>query len=702
MKKNILIIIGILFVFGAKSQTNNQYDTINFEAVGCIKYKYKTISIDDDENNSLFYSHGVGGSYINFTDLLIKSIKEYGVTAFTTSNFKVPLILSEALHQMGEHTDTLFYIGENEELLKKVEKTKYNIDDIIAFNIKELCIYDKSNILINSKIEAICPVRKYWHEDGEGINYRSTFWIYFDELSDILKKYNTADDETYFDFFYNKEYKTSFNENFNYYQQKEVFVNPQKFEKNYDHIFKYSEQPKVCPVSHFSEIETKDIMYAEYKYRILDTLNEENRPLFFPKSADDESESFNSLIDVFMYAIKNEGLTVYEPELSFARGINIFNQPAKLKDVEEKLGKSIEELHVWDEEYYETYGENKIYYIKTPCDLDAVNNYVIQELWLYNYDNQPIDVKTVGIAPVRTFFRPDDIDEENPLRKIVFWAYYPQFQNIASQYNAYTADCQNSKTFDQIVFNQDYKSEIYSYRIEEEYKLDTFIFDTIPCIVNLEDNKPFYENLGIVFSENEINTENKKQKKAKYTKTVYTKIEKNDENKEIFYPKKPAYGYKSFIDHIMNSFNNKKIYLYESENLEKTITAEKAKEILGEKIGKYIDYDEYGNEQEIEITYQYKSSEITSYLTKEIWHYKGKKIVKKEIVAICPVREYYRDSDPDCLEPLYKKMFWIDFKELEKSLKNTNITKISGIPDQTIPSYFNERNYKSKIIENGK
>ncbi len=701
MKKNILLIIAILFAFTANSQTQN-YDTINFEDVGCIKYKYKTISVENEKNKALFYNNKEDENFVNFADLIIKSVKEYGVTAYESENLQVSISAKYVLEQMGEHTDTIYTEDRNGEIKKKIEKTEYNPNDIIAYNIKELCIYDKLNNLIHSRIEAICPVIEHEGYDGEGLRIRSTFWIYFDELSSVLEKYNSFENETFFAFFYNKKYEASFDSKFYPYGKEEIFVNLQKYEQNYNHIFKYPEQKKMCPVSHFDSIYTKDIMYAEYKYRKLDTLELENYALFFPKLEDEESNSYKNLIEVLMYAIENEGLTVYKPNYSFTESGNIFEEPTILYDVEKNLGKEKEEMEMWDEEYYETYGEYPIYIIETPCDLDAVNQYIIQELWLYNYDNEPIDVKTVGIAPIRTFFRPDDIDEEDPRYKIVFWAYYPEFQKTASKYNVLPTDCQTHKTFDQILFNHKYKSVEDLYRVNEIYNSDTTIFDTIPCIVNMEANKSFYENLGIVFSEKEENIDNKKQKKAKYTETVYTKIEKNDENKILFFPEQPAYGYKSLIDHIMYVFENKDINFYKSENLEKVITNEEAKAQLGERVIKQFIYDDYGNEKEIEILDNYKSEEITSYLTKEIWHYRGKKIVKKEIIAICPIREYYRDTDPDKLEPLYSKMFWIDYKELEEKFKNINISKLKPEADQTIPSYFKERKYKSEIIEDEK
>ncbi len=590
MKKYFLLLVAVLLVFTANSQTEktkNSYDTINFEDIGCLKYKYKTISIEDEKNKSLFFNDTEDNNFTNFTSLIIKSIENYGLIVFRDSDFQQLITFNEVLELMGERTDTLFTYDEFGEEEKTIDKTTYKLQDIVAFEIKELCIYDKSGGLIQSRVEAVCPIRKVIREDNEAIYLKQTFWIYFDEFSYVLKKYNIFENETFFDFFYNKKYEAKLD--------REFFVNTQKYEQNYDHIFKYPEQKNVCPVSQPNIIYTKDIMYAEYKYRILDTLETENRPLFFPKS-NDENSHFKSLIEILMSAIKERGLMAYAPSIGFTDGINIFENTTTLNELQERLGKEIEEMEVWDEEHFDIYGEHLKVIIQNPCDLDAVNQYAIQELWLYNYNSEVIDVKTVAIAPIRLFYRDEDIEQEDVRRIIPFWIYYPEFKHIASEYNVSKTDCQTNKTFDKILFNQEYKSDNYVYRIREVYTSDTTIFDTIPCIVNLEENKIFYENIGIVFSEKEVVVNKKKQKKVKYTKTVYTKIEKNNENKAIFFPEEPSYGYKSLIDHIMYNSKNNNLTLYNSEKLEQQIKIEEAKELLGEGKEMFIDLEDYGNE----------------------------------------------------------------------------------------------------------
>ena len=136
MKKWFLVFSGILFVFVASSQTNN--NKINFDDVGCIKYKYKTISADSLNNKSLFHKDKEDENLINFTDLLIKSVKEYGVSGYSNKNFREILIFESILNQMGERTDTIMMFDENREIIKEVEKTEYKVEDVIAYNIKEL------------------------------------------------------------------------------------------------------------------------------------------------------------------------------------------------------------------------------------------------------------------------------------------------------------------------------------------------------------------------------------------------------------------------------------------------------------------------------------------------------------------------------------------------------------------------------------
>lgn len=78
---------------------------------------------------------------------------------------------------------------------------------------------------------------------------------------------------------------------------------------------------------------------------------------------------------------------------------------------------------------------------------------------------------------------------------------------------------------------------------------------------------------------------------------------------------------------------------------------------------------ENGPEIPVPIVEKYNSSEIKSYLIKEICYFdKQGSILGTAIIGICPIRFYYREEDLEHLEPKQKKTFWIYYPEVRDIL----------------------------------
>lgn len=662
MKKNIFIIFFVGFYLSAFAQNSEK---INFEDVGCLKYRFSTIS-QEDAQNKLLFDYQNNNSLI---EIVVDGLEKQGLSVFSNISFEEILTLEEVYNRLGQFEEPM---SEQETLVYP-----YVPEEIVAFKIKELLIYDKQGKLLQSFVEGLCPIRENLGYDGE-VRKNELFWFYFPEYSPILKKQN----ENLYNFISEKKYEAK--------PDNEVFVNEQVYSRYHDHIFIYPEKSNSKEINKLDTILYSDIKYAEIKYRILDTANAENLPLFMPQNYDDNI-GYNTLMEVIYKSVNKYGLSAYNANLSFSKTGEPFMSILTNNEFQEILGQRVDTLISIDLD-----GQLETLTVLNPVQLQEVREYIIQELWLYGNNDELIDVRTLGIAPVRHYYV--DGYEGDVRKKIVCWVYFPEFQHIARRHNASKLDCSPTKTFDDIFFKQEYKSDKYWHNIHETYKSDTIIFDTLRNFVNLKELN--YCQVAIKFDEKQTVQKKKKQKKAKYTKTVYTKIEKSEKNAPIFNLEYPAYGYTSVIDHILDNVYKQGLTAYHDDEMTTVMKEEELNVKMGEKIESIIGYNpETGDEEVVKIQVPISSKEATSYLTKEIWHYRGKKVVKKEIVAICPVREHYRDNDVEQKNPLYTKTFWVSYKDLETYFKDNHITKTQPVADQTIYDFFESRNYEFEIIE---
>ncbi|MBQ2098835.1 MAG: gliding motility protein GldN, partial [Bacteroidales bacterium] len=105
-----------------------------------------------------------------------------------------------------------------------------------------------------------------------------------------------------------------------------------------------------------------------------------------------------------------------------------------------------------------------------------IKSYLMKELWFFDKQRSVMEVRIIGICPIRVYYRPEDEDQEKPLQKKTFWVYYPEARKILSN-----AECFNSKNdaarlnFEDIMQKRYFssyifaESNVYDNRLISEY-----------------------------------------------------------------------------------------------------------------------------------------------------------------------------------------------------------------------------------------
>jgi gliding motility associated protien GldN len=219
-----------------------------------------------------------------------------------------------------------------------------------------------------------------------------------------------------------------------------------------------SSERKPIPYQYLREA---DVMWSKIIWRRINLTEKMNLPLYYPT---DEIEGRKSLIQIIMWGIKNKSLTAF--------GNDDFSSQLTINEIDEKFGASIDTTFEIDAET----GESKPIIQKKKADLGEVEEVLIKEMWFFDKQRSVMEVRVIGIAPIRVYYRADDLEQTDAKHSILFWVYYPEARNIfANQpvYNPYNQA--ESRTFDDIFFKRMFtgfifkESNVYNNRLIQSY-----------------------------------------------------------------------------------------------------------------------------------------------------------------------------------------------------------------------------------------
>ena len=448
----------------------------------------------------------------------------------------------------------------------------------------------------------------------------------------------------------------------------------------------------------YKEIGSDEVGSIKIVYKRIFKDSIQNYPLFYHEKTKGE---YISLVEAIVEGVSKQGVIAYN---------------ARPHDYSEEF-----EAIMKEEELYNILGGESY-------KLAEINSFLIKEAWLYDFSDNIIDKRLVGICPVRKYYRDEDTDKDNPLYRKVCWIYYPEIQPILSDKKALEKDGTSNKTLNDILFNSEYNAVsfsdtalyIWGYH-KETNTYEPWVNDEINFHEHLflnENSKLIAEIPSLVYKpiintplKHNANSEPIISAKITY-KRIYRKDslnahnwsymrwsngdwQKDSLNTQLFEPKYPEYGYMSFIDLILNGIFTKGITAFKAQpsdagsEFDVIMTEEEVRLRMGARSSwEFLE----GNDS-IFIEDPYKSWEIESYLLKEISFYNSAgEFVQSRTIGLCPIRRYYRCEDANEVNPLYRKMFWIYYPELQELAANQNMIKYNITETETFDDFiFNQK-----------
>ncbi|MBQ5538649.1 MAG: gliding motility protein GldN [Bacteroidales bacterium] len=213
----------------------------------------------------------------------------------------------------------------------------------------------------------------------------------------------------------------------------------------------------------YQYVRESDVMWSKIIWRRIELSEKANQHLYFPTVPMDGRMS---LIDVILDGIHTQGLTAYN-----SNGQDEFATIITEKEVHQNMGASTTQIEVQTLD-----GGTEQQIVDNAYNSSQIMSYMLKELWFFDKQRSVMEVRIIGICPIRIYYKDEDVDQESPQQKQTFWIYFPEARRILSNAECFNAKNDAARLNYEDIFEKRYfssyifaESNIYNNRIIAEY-----------------------------------------------------------------------------------------------------------------------------------------------------------------------------------------------------------------------------------------
>ncbi len=165
-----------------------------------------------------------------------------------------------------------------------------------------------------------------------------------------------------------------------------------------------------------------DVTWSKTVWRMIDMREKMNQQFYFPTK---EMQGRTNLINLLLKGINNQEIIAFDA----TDDDNEFTKPISYDQVKAQFGAGTKTVM---RRNFET-GQMEPVAIQQDINSDEVKQLIIKEIWYFDKQKSTLQVRILGICPIRFFYRENDTAQEDVQRKKLFWVYYPEIRRLLAK-----------------------------------------------------------------------------------------------------------------------------------------------------------------------------------------------------------------------------------------------------------------------------
>ncbi len=200
----------------------------------------------------------------------------------------------------------------------------------------------------------------------------------------------------------------------------------------------------------YSPLREADVMWSKRIWRVIDINEKMNLTFKYPMEANPTTDR-KSLIDILLDGVLEGTLTAYDASVD-----DEFTKQLTLQEIQKSIAGHLDsaKIAIPDPPY-----EKDTVELKGKLKKDDIVNYRIKEDWFFDKQRSVMDVRIIGICPVRL-----SRDESGNLKEgfsPLFWIYFPAARQVFAQNEVFNNhNDAERRTWDDIFFKRMFTSYI--------------------------------------------------------------------------------------------------------------------------------------------------------------------------------------------------------------------------------------------------